>query len=375
MDDRGAFLPWSHHYTRKDNAKEFQEPWAFPENRDRVPEPERWLYDAVVVITRYYVELRYRLIQLFYDAMFENTQTGLPIVRPLFVNDDHDMSLFNEKLQFNDNEWFVGRDLLVAPIIEKQSSMNQFGSRAVYLPHGSHWYCFMDNRWPLAEPVAGGQQLEYDAHLSMDPSHLGFHCPIYVRAGGIIPTLELEQYVGERTLNGKPANPVTVNIYPAPPDGPGSAATYDMYEDDGVSRASAIRPPVPDAEAVGVDPLADNRYRLTRVSHRWQAQGRREIRLDRVHDEYTPALDYLFFAILHDPGESFTGTDGAPLQGIRLNGAAFPQITGGSCEQLADRLVQSRQTAWYFNEDIKVSFLKLVSPQGAETLDVHYLPS
>jgi alpha-glucosidase len=372
----GAFLPWfRNHYTRKDNAKEFQEPWAFPENRDRVPEPERWLYDAVLVISRYYIELRYRLIQLFYDAMFENTQTGLPIVRPLFVNDDHDVSLFNEKLQFNDNEWFVGRDLLVAPVIEKQSPMNQFGSRAVYLPRGSHWYCFMDNRRPLAESVVGGQELEYDAHLSMDPSHLGFHCPMYVRAGGIIPTLELEQYVGERTLTGKPANPMTVNIYPAPPDGPGSAATYDIYEDDGISRASAIRPPGPDAEAVGVDPLADNRYRLTRVSHRWLAQGQRELRLERVHDGYTPALDYLFVAILHDPGESFTGTDGAPLQGIRLNDVALPQIIGGSCDQLADLLVQSRQTAWYFNGDVKISFLKLVAPQDAETLVVQYLPS
>jgi len=374
----GAFLPWfRNHYTCKkdeqgDKDKEFQEPWAFAENRHRVPAADQWLYDTVVPACRHYIELRYRLIQLFYDAMFENTLTGLAIVRPLFVNDDHDPYLFYDKQGFNNDQWFVGQDLLVAPVIEKQGPGNPNGVRPVYLPRGSRWYCFMDNRWPLLPSNEGGQQFNYDAHLSADPDHLGFLCPIYVRAGAILPTVELEQYVGERMSNGKPANPITLNIYPGPPTGPGSTGEYNLYEDDGVSRASAVCPPGPNPKSTGTDPLAKNEYRHTRITHRFVTPGEREIRLERIHDGYTPALDHLFIGLLHDPGESFNGAGGSPLLRIRRNGTEISQLTNGSPEELADRLRASQQTAWYFNRNLNISFIKLVNPQSIEQFTVSY---
>jgi len=36
---------------------------------------------------------------------------------------------------------------------------------------------------------------------------------MYVKEGAIIPTIELEQYVGERNRRGE-YNPITFNIYP-----------------------------------------------------------------------------------------------------------------------------------------------------------------
>lgn len=66
--------------------KWFQEPFIYTEhfekNQDLLRSQE-WLYRSVEPVCRYYVELRYTLIQLLYDAMFENQITGLPIARAL----------------------------------------------------------------------------------------------------------------------------------------------------------------------------------------------------------------------------------------------------------------------------------------------------
>lgn len=369
----GAFLPWfRNHYTRKDNAKEFQEPWAFPENRHRVPAQDKWLYDAMVPVCRHFIELRYRLIQVFYDAMFANTLTGLPMIRPLFLNDDHDSNLFYDKRWFNNNQWFVGDDLLVAPVVEKQSPATRHGTRAVYLPSGSRWYCYMDNRRPLLAPTAGGQQIDFDAHLSTEPGHLPFVCPMYVRAGAILPTVELEQWIGERQSGGKPANPLTINIYPAPASGRGSVGSYDLFEDDGVSRSSAVLPLVPNPEDVGTDPLAQSHFRCTRITHRWTAPQVREVRLTWQHNGYTPGIAHLFIAILHDPAESFSGPGGGGLQQIRLNGEALHQLTGGTAEKLAEWLWNAANSCWYFNANLKISFIKLVGPTANDVFDLHY---
>lgn len=56
-------------------------------------------------------------MQLFYDLMFDNTLTGLPICRPLFFGAPDDEALFNDKECFLNNEFFVGRDMLVAPVL------------------------------------------------------------------------------------------------------------------------------------------------------------------------------------------------------------------------------------------------------------------
>lgn len=68
----GAFMPWfRNHY---DNySKSYQEPYMYEE-----PAPS---------ISRKYIEIRYKLIQYIYDAMYENTQNGKPICRPMFMNE------------------------------------------------------------------------------------------------------------------------------------------------------------------------------------------------------------------------------------------------------------------------------------------------
>ena len=359
----GAFLPWfRNHYVRK-GRKEFQEPfqyvdWFYEWQGGNIPEP-RDLYEMVPEVCRHYIQLRYRLMQLFYDALFENTLDGLPICRPLFLNDPHDQSLYNDKSQFLNNEFFVRKDLLIAPVLRPQSEDNNNGRRDVYLPAGSDWYCFVDNVMPLGAATEGGTTIrDFDANINTYGDHIHFIVPIYVRAGAIVPTIELEQYVGQLNADGKP-NPITLNIYP------GQEGEYRMYLDDGVSRSSA-----PAAEVD--DPNAKDEYRETKITHRYTGDKMREIKVEHVHDGYTPPFEKHFFvAVLHDPGEQ-KGVSG-PLKSVNIGGQTLNAIAGDSPEQRADALNASANNAWYYNENINISFIKVLDNSQSISINVEYL--
>src|SRR5215471_11774016 len=112
----GSFLPWYRNHYDGYN-KQFQEPYAYGE-----PVPTN---------CRHYVELRYRMMQVYYDAMYHWTQTGIPIVRALLLNDPHDAGVYGHL----DDQFFVGDDFLVAPILDPHESINPQSApvRSVYL--------------------------------------------------------------------------------------------------------------------------------------------------------------------------------------------------------------------------------------------------
>jgi alpha-glucosidase len=288
----GAFLPWyRNHYNGYE--KQFQEPYAYGE--------------PVLSNCRKYVELRYRMLQLFYDAMYEWTQTGMPIARALFLNDPHDPNVYD----WVDSEFFVGHDLFIAPILT-QGNFN----RDIYLPAGSDWFSFKDNRAKLEPMVPGGSRFSYFAPLDL--------VPIYVRAGAILPMRELEQYVGELSRN-----PLTINVYPGPD------STYTLYQDDCIS----------------FDAQDKQHYRLTRISHQGIVGGQK-VRVQRTFDQYTPPEPFYFVA--------FPGT-GHPAS-VTLGTAALPDV--GSPENLDS----STTNAYYWNSSIGVTFVKVFDTAADVTL-------
>lgn len=358
----GAFLPWfRNHYVRK-GRKEFQEPFMYVEwfeqyQGGNIPEPQD-LYRMVLPICRHYIQLRYRLMQLFYDALFENTLDGLPICRPLFLNDPQDKSLYNDKEHFLSNEFFVRKDLLVAPVLHPQYEDNNNGRRDVYVPQGSDWYCFMNNSMPLGAAVEGGTTFrDFDANINIEGDHINFIVPIFVRAGAIIPTIELEQYVGQLNADGKP-NPITLNVYP------GQQGEYIMYLDDGISRSSA-----PQAEVD--DPKANDEYRQTNITHSYTSEKIREIKVERIHDNYTPFEKFFFVAILHDPSE-VKGNSG-PLYSVTVAGQKIDLITDGTIEQRANAVHNSDKNAWYYNESINISFIKVFDNSSSISIQAQYV--
>lgn len=348
----GAFLPWfRNHYIRK-GRKLFQEPYAFQDVIDRVSENERPMYRAVLPVCKYYIELRYRLLQLFYDAMFENTLDGMPICRPLFVTDPKDKTLFGDSEAFMNTEFMVGNDLLIAPVLEKESASNGFGKRDVYLPAQSRWYQFKDSRNPLDNVINGGTNIsQFDAHISDEEGHIPYIVPIYVREGAVLPEIELEQYVGQRWEQGK-ANPVTLQIYP------GDRGDYTMYLDDGVSRSSQPER----LSEIGVDLQAKGEYRQVEIHHEWKEIGHREITLERVHDGYTPVYEkYMFLAILHDPKE--------PI------GQMTACVNSRQIKQVQDRnaCLAIEDHAMYYDGRLRITYIKLMDNCGKFDLDLHYL--
>lgn len=363
----GAFLPWfRNHYVRK-GRKKFQEPFMyeqyFRENNLPIPEPQS-LYEMVLPICKSYIELRYRLLQLFYDCLFKNSLNGMPICRPMFLNDPSDQSLYNDKQAFVEDQFFVGKDLLIAPILKPQSETNG-GKRDIYLPQDSDWYCFMNNRVPLGNPVEGGTTIrDFDANLNLEGEHINFVLPMYVRSGAVIPTLEVEQYVGQRNAEEK-ANPVTLNIYPDSKgeNGKYKGGKYTMYLDDGVSRSSAIK------NSVGQwgDDLANDEYRQTLITHSYveEETHRRRINITHVHDGYTPKYEsYFFVAILHDPSET-KGNTGC-LDKVVVNDQRIAVLAN------AAELDSATEDAWYYNEDINISFIKVFDDRKASTLFLEY---
>lgn len=357
----GAFLPWFRNHYKRKGEKQFQEPFQYVEwfQTSGQPIPDPPLYEMVVPVCRHYIGLRYRLLQLFYDAMFESTLTGMPICRPLCVTDHNDKALYYSKTQFLDTEFCVGDNLLVAPILDPQEVNG--GKRDVYLPAGTDWYCFMDNRLPLGQPVPGGTTIrDYDASLNTSGDHIAFLVPLYVRAGAIIPTIELEQYVGERNHHNLP-NPITLTIYPGP------TGTYSLYLDDGISRSAAPQRPLEE----GGDEQARGEYRHTVITHFYPTPGNREITVKREHDRYTPPLEKDFrIAILHDPSEP-QGPSG-PLEQLTIDGTHIDPITGPITAQRAATLEASTANTWYYDDILNRTIIKLIDDQPTRLIRLTY---
>jgi alpha-glucosidase (family GH31 glycosyl hydrolase) len=244
-----SLLPWfRNHYSGKEGKKLFQEPYAYAELQNTpywkfVPEKDRNMYDSVLPICRYVIQLRYSLLQLLYDAMFEDMINGLPIARAMIITDPLDSSLYQTNEWYTRGQYLVRNDLLVAPALYKES---QRKTRRLYLPAPDDWYpmnlrpgtkLYLDGilAQPLAPKVNGGNYVDFDCHISPDEKRLPYVTPMYIREGGIIPQMAVQDWVPDRTRDDKdaPPNPLSINIYP------GKDNSYDMYLDDGVSRESA----------------------------------------------------------------------------------------------------------------------------------------
>jgi len=162
---------------------------------------ESELHNAdVEPICRKYLELRYRLMPYLYSAVRECCETGLPIMRALWLHYAGDTTAVARG-----DEYLWGRDMLVAPVTEKGAT-----SRRVYLPRGT-WYDF----W-TEEKIEGGREIAKPVDLAT--------MPLYVRAGAIIPVGPVKQYTGKK-VDG----PLTLMVYP------GADAGFLLYEDDGIS--------------------------------------------------------------------------------------------------------------------------------------------
>lgn len=137
-----------------------QEPWRFGER--------------TVEIYRKYVKLRYHLLPYIYDLFYEGERTGAPVMRPLVFHYEKD-----PVARTCNDEFMLGERILVAPVVAQGATQ-----RMVYLPAGE-WYDY----W-TGEKLTGEKWFVREAPIDV--------CPIYVKAGSVIPTMEDMSYVGEK---------------------------------------------------------------------------------------------------------------------------------------------------------------------------------
>jgi len=173
---------------------------GYPETPDYHPAPAELHNPAIEPVCRKYLEVRYRLLPYIYSAVRETCETGLPMIRALWLHYGDDPHAVERG-----DLYLFGRDILVAPVVEKGAT-----SRSLYLPRGA-WFDFWTN-----EKHEGGREIVRSVDLST--------MPLYVRAGAVIPTGPLKQYASE-AVDG----PVKLTVYP------GADGHCFLYEDDGES--------------------------------------------------------------------------------------------------------------------------------------------
>ena len=180
----GALYPFSR--THSMWLKPPQEPWRFG--------------PRVEAIARAALELRMRLLPYLYGLFCEAEAIGAPVWRPLFFEHPDD-----PRAAEVDDQWLVGRDLLVAPVMERGQR-----HREVYLPAGV-WHGLDDGaRWIGPRTACVAAPLE--------------RIPIFARGGSVIPTQSPVQHTGE-----VPAEPLVLEVFPG---GDGAGV---LIEDDGAT--------------------------------------------------------------------------------------------------------------------------------------------
>ena len=162
------------------------------------PAPEELKNPRVEPILKKYLELRYRLLPYTYTSVRECCDTGLPVMRALWLHYPDDPAAVARG-----DQYLWGRDILVSPVVEKGAS-----SRRLYLPRGT-WFDF----W-TEEPTPGGREIDRPVDLET--------LPLHVRAGAVLPLGPVRQYAEEPVRA-----PLALVVYP------GADGSSSLYEDDG----------------------------------------------------------------------------------------------------------------------------------------------
>jgi alpha-glucosidase len=191
-----AFQPIDRNHTNKGSGN--KEPWVYG------PEQES--------IQRRYIEERYRLLPYLYTTAEEMSRTGLPILRPLFLEFPK-VTIDGAPLDVSvGNQFLVGSALLVAPPPFPEQPDDYFA----VLP-GTQWFDY----WTGA--VISQNFFDQTMAALRVPIHPTLETlPVYVRGGAIVPMQPLVQSTSER-----PEGPLMLRVFP------GADCRGALYLDDG----------------------------------------------------------------------------------------------------------------------------------------------
>lgn len=157
-----------------------REPWASTKENEEI-------------ISRF-INLRYTMLPYIYSTAWQARQTGYPIMRPVFYEDE------NIPEKFLDTEFMLGDFVFVSPVVE---SISEEPVKRFYLPKGN-WY----NLFSMKKQK-GGKTIKEKSTLDS--------IPVYLKEGAIIP-VEKDSKDYLVVIPGK-------NI----------SSCFEFYNDDGVT--------------------------------------------------------------------------------------------------------------------------------------------
>ncbi|KAI0204191.1 glycosyl hydrolases family 31-domain-containing protein [Astrocystis sublimbata] len=169
------------------------------------PNQELYLWDLTTQAARKAIDARYRLLDYIYTAMYRASQTGAPLVNPLFFLYPNDKETFGIDLQ-----WFYGDALLVSPVTEENATSVTF-----YLPDDV-FYDF----WTYEKVEGKGATITMNNISYTD-------IPVHIRGGTILP---MRSASGNTTAQVRENN-FTLVVAP----GRDGKASGTLYVDDGDS--------------------------------------------------------------------------------------------------------------------------------------------
>jgi len=127
--------------------------------------------ETLIAIWRLYARLHQRIADYSYQCAQEAHTSGMPIVRPLFLEDPKAKDAW-----MNWWTYLYGPDLLVSPIWQKDER-----TQKIYLPAGSKWR----DAWDPDKVSDGGETVTVHAELHQ--------IPLYVRVGSSVDLGDLNQ--------------------------------------------------------------------------------------------------------------------------------------------------------------------------------------
>ena len=170
---------------------------------------EFYRFPLVAQAAKVAINIRYRLLDYLFTAMYQQSVDGYPTLNPLWAFYPSDANTYPIDLQF-----FFGQAILVSPVTDEDST-----SVTIYIPNDQFydWYTF--------SPVQGSGDTATLDNVDFD------RIPLHIRGGNIVP---LRNESASTTTELRKKN---FNIVIAP--GREKTASGQLYIDDGVSLVQA----------------------------------------------------------------------------------------------------------------------------------------
>ena len=138
-----------------------------------------FMYEEILPYVREAFDLRYRMLPYIYSLMREASVSGMPVMRPLFLEFPDDNKCYSDA----NFTFMFGSSVLVANVLERAACV-----RKIYLPAGSGWYDMHDN----FRFYEGAQTIEIPVNNAS--------IPMFLRDGAVFVTCDDVKHIMTDTM-------------------------------------------------------------------------------------------------------------------------------------------------------------------------------